>query len=274
MKKCQSSKRSGKTLSIWLSSGEWHIALVVLTILRVSSSHGCFRLIGRVARRPVQTGVEVVENLAPVPRQTKLLPDLRAKDPKVNPLDRDPSDAIHLVQLDAQRQSSSLDLPPAPVGQRSETTIQTSATVTSQRANQLREWVRNGGRSFSRTLGSFPSYSRRTLRTIHMRWRSFREAHPAATKYAKWASWLSEIAVSIGSAMSLPLEFYRTFHGLRTLKSCRVLRTSQPSWIVCKIKVCRNSNRIQTRPSSICIMRHSHGLKEDPIDLGLKTFQD
>ena len=129
-------------------------------------------------------------------------------------MDRDPSNAIHLVQLDANRRSSSLDLPPAPAGQRQEVMIKLSATATSRQANCLREWVRNGGRSFLRTLGSFPSYSRRTLRTIHTRWRNFRETHPAATRYAKWASWLSGIAVSIGSAVSLPIELYRTFHGL------------------------------------------------------------
>ena len=38
--------------------------------------------------------------------------------------------------------------------------------------------------------------------------------HPAATRYAKYASWLSGIAVSVGSAVSLPVELYRTFHTL------------------------------------------------------------
>ena len=33
-------------------------------------------------------------------------------------------------------------------------------------------------------------------------------------KYGKWVSWLSRIAISIGSAVSLPIELYRTFHGL------------------------------------------------------------
>ena len=101
-----------------------------------------------------------------------------------------------------------------PAGQRQEVMIPISATATSRQANRLRELVRNGGRSFSSTLGSFPSYSRRTLRTIHTRWRSFRETHPAATRYAKWVSWLRGIAVPIGYAVSLPIELYRTFHGL------------------------------------------------------------
>ena len=38
--------------------------------------------------------------------------------------------------------------------------------------------------------------------------------HPAATRYAKYVSWLSGIAVSVGSAVSLPVELYRTFHTL------------------------------------------------------------
>ena len=38
--------------------------------------------------------------------------------------------------------------------------------------------------------------------------------HPKAVRYAKYVSWLSGIAVSIGSAVSLPLELYRTFHAL------------------------------------------------------------
>ena len=38
--------------------------------------------------------------------------------------------------------------------------------------------------------------------------------HPAAVKYAKWVSWLSGIAASVGSAVSLPVELYRTFHAL------------------------------------------------------------
>ena len=38
--------------------------------------------------------------------------------------------------------------------------------------------------------------------------------HPAAVKYAKWVSWLSGIAASVGSAVSLPVELYRTFHTL------------------------------------------------------------
>ena len=33
-------------------------------------------------------------------------------------------------------------------------------------------------------------------------------------KYAKWVSWLSGIAASVGSAVSLPAELYRTFHAL------------------------------------------------------------
>ena len=72
----------------------------------------------------------------------------------------------------------------------------------------------NGGRSFSRALGSFPYYSRRTMRNIHTRWGRFREKHPAAVRYAKWVSWLSGIAASVGSAVSLPVELYRTFHAL------------------------------------------------------------
>ena len=38
--------------------------------------------------------------------------------------------------------------------------------------------------------------------------------HPAAVRYAKWVSWLGGIAASVGSAVSLPVELYRTFHAL------------------------------------------------------------
>ena len=47
-----------------------------------------------------------------------------------------------------------------------------------------------------------------------MRWGRFRERHPAAVKYAKWVSWLSGIAASVGSAVSLPVELYKTFRVL------------------------------------------------------------
>ena len=47
--------------------------------------------------------------------------------------------------------------------------------------------------------------------------------HPAAVKYAKWVSWLSGIAASVGSAVSLPVELYRTFHVLN--KSDEEIRT-------------------------------------------------
>ena len=67
---------------------------------------------------------------------------------------------------------------------------------------------------FSRALGSFPSYSRRMMRNIHTRWGRFRARHPAAVRYAKGTSWLSGIAASVGSAVSLPVELYRTFHAL------------------------------------------------------------
>ena len=74
---------------------------------------------------------------------------------------------------------------PAPAGTRSEGSIPNSATHSA--TSRLREWARNGGRSFSRTLGSFQSYSRRTLRTIRMRWSHFKVTNiPAATRYAKY----------------------------------------------------------------------------------------
>ena len=78
------------------------------------------RLAGRVARKASAIRGGGVENLAQVPRRTKSLANFRPKDPKVNPLDREPSDAIHLVQVDAQRRSSSLDALPARAGQRSD----------------------------------------------------------------------------------------------------------------------------------------------------------
>ena len=47
-----------------------------------------------------------------------------------------------------------------------------------------------------------------------MRWKLFKVRHPAATRYAKYVSWLNGIAVSVGYAVSLPVELYRTFHTL------------------------------------------------------------
>ena len=203
MEKCLCFNRSGKAHPAWLNFGEWFIVRVVLIALlaKVRSSYGCFRTIGRVARRPIQS----MENLAAVPRQTQLLPDLsntaRIKDPKVNPLDRYPSDAIHVVQVEANRWTQSLsELPTVQAG---------------TRQGRLRDTVRNGGKPFLGTLVSFSSYSRHMLRNIHIQWRSFRETHPAATKCAKWVSWLGGIAVSVGSAILLPIELYRTFHGLK-----------------------------------------------------------
>ena len=52
------------------------------------------------------------------------------------------------------------------------------------------------------------------MRNIHTRWGRLRAKHPAAVKYAKWVSWLSGIAASVGSAVSLPVELCRTFHVL------------------------------------------------------------
>ena len=176
-----------------------------------------------------------------VPR-TKSLPNLAPKSKKPNPLDRDPSDAMNILQADASRRTKSQSLPsssnsksqsvsrnsksspelqhsqnsPALQTSRNSLTHSNSQSVrhgTSFR-NRLQERVRNGGRSFLRGLGSFPLYSRRTMRNIHMRWRIFRMRHPAAVKYAKWVSWLGGIAASVGSAVSLPVELYRTFHAL------------------------------------------------------------
>ena len=75
------------------------------------------RKVGRVARRPLQSGVEVVKDLSTIPRRSKSLPEVRLKNPKVNPMDQEPSDAMHLIQLNSQRGSSSLDVIPARVGE-------------------------------------------------------------------------------------------------------------------------------------------------------------
>ena len=190
----------------------WIIVFVVLIAHLVQNSQGCLRMAGRVARRPLQSGVEVVENVVQIPRRTKSLPNIKHKDPKVNPLDREPSDAMSIIHVDAQRRSSSLGEIPARTGTKSENMIPNS--VTPSRTSKLREWARTGGRSFSRILGSSRLYSRRLMRSILMRWRIFKVRHPAAVKYAKYVSWLSGIAVSVGSAVSLPVELYRTFHTL------------------------------------------------------------
>ena len=193
-----------------LSFGGWFIVSAVLTAQIIPSSQGCLRAAVRVARRPIQSGVEVVEDLAQVPHRKKSMPEFRHKDLKVHPLDREPSHAVHMVQLDVQRRWLSLGEIPARAGTRSGDTIPNSAT----RPSRLRELGRNGGRYFSRTLGSFRSYRRQILTTIPMRWSRFKTNHLSAVKYAKWVCWLSGIAVSVGSAVSFPVELYRTFHTL------------------------------------------------------------
>ena len=121
MEKCQSFKKFARTLHGRLSPGGWFIVSVVLIAHLVPSSQGCLRALGRVARRPIRSGVEVIEDAAQVPRQTMSLP----RNMKVDPLDRDPSDAIHIISADAQRRTSSLGgfLPKLEPGQaiRSET---------------------------------------------------------------------------------------------------------------------------------------------------------
>ena len=244
MEKCQNSKRSGKTLPELLSFGEWVLVFVVLTLLS-QSSFGCYRAIGRVARRPLRVGVQQVDDAIPpiVPRM-KSLPNLALKPKRPNPMDREPSDVISIAQTDAIRHTKSLEQTPqsssnsmnqiASPNSRSSPDLLSSgnspalptsrnlprlsnsqsAPLGTQFRNRLQERVRNGGRSFSRALGSFPSYSRRTMRNIHLRWGRFRARYPAAVRYAKWVSWLSGIVASVGSVVSLPVELYRTFHAL------------------------------------------------------------
>ena len=246
MGKYQSFKRFGKTLPDLLSFEGWVLVFTVLTLIS-QNSYGCYRVIGRVARRPLRVGVQQVDDViipvAPpaVPR-SKSLPNIVPKPKKPNPMDRDPSDAMNILQADASRRTKSQSLPsslnsknpiaspnskslPDLPNSRNSPALPTSKSLTmlsnspsvprgTQFRNQLRERVRNGGRSFLRGLGSFPLYSRRTMRNIHMRWRIFRMRHPAAVRYAKWVSWLGGIAASVGSAVSLPVELYRTFHTL------------------------------------------------------------
>ena len=57
-------------------------------------------------------------------------------------------------------------------------------------------------------------YSRRLLRNIRTRWTNFKVRHPATVRYAKYVSWLSGVAVLVGSAVSVPVELYRAFHTL------------------------------------------------------------
>ena len=52
-----------------------------------------------------------------------------------------------------------------------------------------------------------------------MRWQTFRATQPVAAKYAKWVSWVSGVAISVWSAVSLSAELYRTFHGLNRTDS-------------------------------------------------------
>ena len=185
---------------------------------------------------------DVVQPIQPVIPRTKSLPNIAPKPKRPNPMDREPSDAISILQADASRRTKSQSLPsssnsksriasqnskslpdlrnsqnsPALPISRNSMTRSNSQNVllgTSFR-NRLQARVRNGGRSFSRALGSFPSYSRRMMRNIHTQWGRFRARHPAAVRYAKWVSWLSGIAASVGSAVSLPVELYHTFHAL------------------------------------------------------------
>ena len=208
------------------------------------NTSGCYRAIGRVARRPIRVGVQQVDEMVPVIPRSKSAPNLVPKPKRPNPMDRDPSDAINIAHTDAIRCTKSLDRPPqsssnsrnpidSPSSRRSQELPSSRNSQASQSSrnlqnpsssqnvppgisyrNQLRERVRNGGRSFLRASGSFPLYSRRMMRNIHTRWGRFREKHPAAVKYAKWVSWLSGIAASVGSAVSLQVELYRTFHVL------------------------------------------------------------
>ena len=180
----------------------------------------------------------------PIVPRSKSLPNLAPKPKRPNPMDREPSDVISIAQTDAIRRTKSLEQTPqsssnsmnqiaSPNSKSSPDLLSSgsspalptsrnlprlsnsqSAPLGTRFRNRLQERVRNGGRSFSRALGSFPSYSRRTMRSIHTRWGRFRVRHPAAVRYAKWVSWLSGIAASVGSAVSLPVELYRTFHAL------------------------------------------------------------
>ena len=247
MGKCQNSKRSGRTLPELLSFGEWVLVFAALTQVS-QSSLGCYRVIGRVARRPLKVGVQqvgdAIQPIQPIVPRSKSLPNLAPKPKRPNPMDREPSDVINIAQTDAihhtksleqtlqsswnsmsqiasPNSKSTLDLqssgssPALPISRNSmKLSSPQSAPLGTRFRSRLQERVRNGGRSFSRALGSFPSYSRRTMRSIHTRWGRIRVRHPAAVRYAKWVSWLSGIAASVGSAVSLPVELYRTFHAL------------------------------------------------------------
>ena len=244
MEKCQNSKRSGKTLPDLLSFGGWVIVFVALIMIN-QNSLGCFRAVGRLARRPVRIGVQQVDDLSPSHSAVEVSPQLSPQTQETQSngqgserchqhsthgcrstheeLGPTPPEFFELEEPDGltELEEFTEDLPSSRNSQASPTSMNSPNPSSSQNVppgigyrNRLRERVRNGGRSFLRASGSFPLYSRRMMRNIHTRWGRFREKHPAAVKYAKWVSWLGGIAASVGSAVSLPVELYRTFHTL------------------------------------------------------------
>ena len=60
--------------------------------------------------------------------------------------------------------------------------------------------------------------------------------HPAATRYAKYVSWLSGITVSVGSALSLSIELYRTFHVLNHTDTAIMDRIDNVTKVVDKLR--------------------------------------
>ena len=78
--------------------------------------------------------------------------------------------------MDSPNSRSSPELPSSRNSQASPTSMNSQNSSSSQNVppgigyrNQLRERVRNGGRSFLRVSGSFPLYSHRMMRNIHTR---------------------------------------------------------------------------------------------------------
>ena len=111
MEKCQNFKRFGKTLPDLLSFGGWVLVFAVL-IMASQNTSGCYRAIGRVARRPIRRGVQQVDEMVPVIPRSKSAPNLVPKPKRPNTMDRDPSDAISIAHTDAIRRTKSLDRSP------------------------------------------------------------------------------------------------------------------------------------------------------------------
>ena len=86
--------------------------------------------------------------------------------------------------------------------------------------------------------------------------------HPAAVKYAKYVSWLSGIAVSVGSAVSLPVELYRTFHTLNHTDTAIMDRIDNVTKVLNDLKE-KSMQEFEEYPDSTIFDLYHQPLKRD-----------